>query len=162
MEADNAEALQHPTLTPQQSADLARTIQRGDAAARDGKLMLPPGDSAYDLYRQALAVDGNNEAARRGLEALPNVAISQFNQAIASGNLAVAANRLADLSDLSPGGTAQGELRQRLAGAWMDQAEQQLQSGDRAGAAQSLDSARKLAPSSPRLGTLMARLQSGS
>jgi tetratricopeptide (TPR) repeat protein len=161
-EADNAEALQHPTLTPQQSADLARTIQRGDAAARDGKLMLPPGDSAYDLYRQALAVDGNNDAARRGLEALPNIAISQFNQAIASGNLAVATNRLADLSDLSPGGAGQGELRLRLAGAWMDQAEQQLQSGDRAGAAQSLDSARKLAPSNPRLGTLMARLQSGS
>jgi tetratricopeptide (TPR) repeat protein len=159
---DNAEAMQHPTLTPQQSAELTRIIQRADAAARDGKLMLPPGDSAYDLYRQALAVDGNNEAARHGLEGLSNLAVSQFNQAIASGNLAVAGNRLADLGDLSPGGSAQGVLRQRLAGAWMDQAEQQLQSGDRAGAAQSLDSARKLAPGNPRLATLMARLQSGS
>ncbi|WP_267224989.1 hypothetical protein [Dyella silvae] len=159
---DNAESMQHPALTPQQSAELTRTIQRADAAAREGKLMLPPGDSAYDLYRQALAVDGNNEAARHGLEGLSNLAVSQFNQAIASGNLAAAGNRLADLSDLSPGGTAQGALRQRLASAWMDQAEQQLQSGDRAGAAQSLDSARKLAPGNPRLTTLMARLQSGS
>lgn len=159
---DNAESMQHPALTPQQNAELTRTIQRADAAAREGKLMLPPGDSAYDLYRQALAVDGNNEAARHGLEGLSNLAISQFNQAIASGNLAAAGNRLADLGDLSPGGTAQGVLRQRLASAWMDQAEQQLQSGDRAGAAQSLDSARKLAPGNPRLTTLMARLQSGS
>jgi len=79
-----------------------------------------------------------------------------------NGNLSVANSRLADLADLSPGNTNQGVLRQRLASAWMDQAEQQLQSGDRAGAAQSLDSARKLMPGNPRLATLMARLQSGS
>ena len=48
--------MQHPVLTPQQSAELARIIQRADAAARAGKIMLPPGESAYDLYRQALAL----------------------------------------------------------------------------------------------------------
>jgi tetratricopeptide (TPR) repeat protein len=160
--ADNGDSMQHPVLTPQQSAELARTIQRADAAARAGKIMLPPGDSAYDLYRQALAVDGNNEAARHGLETLSNLAISQFNQALANGNLGVANDRLADLGDLSPGDAGQSQLRQRLAGAWMDQAEQQLQGGDRAGAAQSLDSARKLAPGNPRLATLTARLQAGS
>ena len=160
--ADNGDSMQHPVLTPQQSAELARTIQRADAAARAGKIMLPPGDSAYDLYRQALAVGGNNAAARHGLETLSNLAISQFNQALANGNLGVANDRLADLGDLSPGDAGQSQLRQRLAGAWMDQAEQQLQGGDRAGAAQSLDSARKLAPGNPRLATLTARLQAGS
>jgi len=159
--ADNSDNLQHPPLTPQQSAELARTVQRADAAARQGNLMLPPGESAYDLYRQALAMDGNNEAARHGLETLPTLAISQFNQALASGNLSAAGNRLADVADLSPGNANQGELRSRLAGAWMDQAEQDLQNGDRANAAQALDSARKLAPGNPRLATLMARLQSG-
>jgi len=153
--------LQHPPLTPQQSAELARTIARADAAARAGNLMLPPGDSAYDLYRQALALDGNNEAARHGLESLSGLAVNQFNQALSSGNLPAAGNRLADLADLSPGNANQGELRMRLAGAWMDQAEQDLQNGDRASAAQALDSARKLAPGNPRLATLMARLQSG-
>ncbi|WP_266183922.1 hypothetical protein [Dyella humicola] len=153
---------QHPALTPQQSADLARMIQRADAAAQQGKLMLPPGDSAYDLYRGALALDGNNESARHGLETLPSLAMNQFNQALASGNLQVAGDRLADLGDLSPGAAGQGELRQRLANAWLDQAEQQLQQGDRASAAQSLDRARKLAPGNPRLATLAARLQAGS
>lgn len=157
----NGDDLQHPPLTPQQSAELARTIQRADTAARQGNLMLPPGDSAYDLYRQALAMDGNNPVARQGLESLPGLAINQFNQSLASGNLSAAGNRLADLADLSPGNTNQGVLRDRLAGAWMDQAEQQLQNGDRASAAQSLDSARKLAPGNPRLASLMARLQSG-
>ncbi|QNK00245.1 hypothetical protein [Dyella telluris] len=159
--ADNGDDLQHPPLTPQQGAELGRIIQRADTAARQGNLMLPPGESAYDLYRQALAMDGNNPVARQGLESLPGLAITQFNQALAGGNLQAAGNRLADLADLSPGNTNQGVLRQRLAGAWMDQAEQQLQNGDRANAAQSLDSARKLAPGNPRLATLMARLQSG-
>lgn len=159
---ESEDTLQHPPLTPQQSAELARTLLRADNAARQGNLMLPPGESAYDLYRQALAIDGNNVTARTGLEGLPNLALGQFNQALANGNLSVAANRLADLGDLSPGNTNQGILRQRLAGAWMDKAEQQLQTGDRAGAAQSLDSARKLEPGNPRLANLMSRLQSGS
>lgn len=154
-------SMTHPTLTPQQSAQLQSTIQRAEVAAQQGKIMLPPGESAYDLYRQALAVDGNNDAARRGLESLPNLAIGQFNQALAAGRLNVAADRLADIGDLSPNNSSAGILRQRLAGAWLDQAEQQLQSGDRAGAAQSLDSARKLAPNNPRLGTLTSRLQTG-
>jgi hypothetical protein len=161
--SDNGDSdnLQHPPLTPQQSAELGRLVQRADTAARQGNLMLPPGDSAYDLYRQALAMDGNNPVARQGLESLPGLAIGQFNQALASGNLSAAGNRLADLSDLAPGDSNQSVLRMRLAGAWMDQAEQQLQNGDRAGATQSLDSARKLAPGNPRLATLMQRLQSG-
>lgn len=158
---DDSGNLEHPPLTPQQSAELARTIARADAAARAGNLMLPPGESAYDLYRQALALDGNNEAARRGLESLSGLAVNQFNQALSSGNLAAANDRLADLADLSPGNTNQGELRLRLAGAWMDQAEQDLQNGDRANAARALENARKLAPGNPRLATLMARLSSG-
>jgi tetratricopeptide (TPR) repeat protein len=148
-----------PTLSPQQSADLARLNQRADAAARHGDIMLPPGESAYDLYRGALAIDGNNEAARRGLQELPALVARQFNQALANGNLAQAGDRLSDLADLAPGEAGQTELRQRLAGAWLDQAEQQLGHGDRSGAAQSLDRARKLAPDNPRLSVLAARLQ---
>ncbi|WP_266171495.1 hypothetical protein [Dyella subtropica] len=159
-EAPVAEATPE-TLTPQQSAELARLIQRADAAAHRGDIMLPPGESAYDLYRGALAIDGNNEVARRGLQDLPSQVARQFNQALANGNLAQAGERLSDLSDLAPGEAGQAELRQRLAGAWMDQAEQQLARGDRAGAAQALDRARKLSPDNPRLSTIAARLQAG-
>lgn len=161
-EEDVAGPTQHPVLTAQQSTDLARMIQRADTAAQQGNLMLPPGDSAYDLYRGALAIDGNNETARHGLEMLPGLAMNQFNQALASGNLPVAGDRLADFTDLSPGSAGQDAMRQRLANAWLDQAEQQLQQGDRASATQSLERARKLAPGNPRLATLTARLQAGS
>jgi ATP/maltotriose-dependent transcriptional regulator MalT len=123
--------------------------------------MLPPGDSAYDLYRGALAIDGNNEAARRGLQELPNLVSRQFNQALTNGNLAQAEGFLGDLSDLAPGDAGQDQLRQRLAGAWMDQAEQQLGRGDRAGAAQALNHAGKLATGNARLQQLQARLSTG-
>ncbi|HEX7815329.1 hypothetical protein [Dyella sp.] len=149
------------TLSPQQSAQVARMVHKADAAARHGDIMLPPGDSAYDLYRGALAIDSNNEAARRGLQELPNLVARQFNQAMSNGNLVQAEGFLGDLSDLAPGDAGQDQLRQRLGSAWMDQAEQQLGRGDRAGAAQSLNHAGKLSSSNPRLQQLSARLQSG-
>jgi tetratricopeptide (TPR) repeat protein len=148
-------------LTPQQSAQIARMLQNADLAARRGQVMLPPGDSAYDLYRGALAIDGNNEAARRGLQELPNLVSRQFNQAMSNGNLVQAEGFLGDLSDLAPGDAGQDQLRQRLAGAWMDQAEQQLGRGDRTGAAQSLNHAGKLSSGNPRLQQLQARLSTG-
>jgi len=149
------------TLTPQQSADLARLVRQAEAAARSGKVMLPPGESAYDLYRQALAIDGNNEAARRGLQELPATVVQQFNQALSGGQLPQAGERLNDLGDLAPGEAGQAELRQRLANAWMDQAEERLSGGDRPGAAQALEHARKLVPANPRLSSITARLQAG-
>ena len=123
--------------------------------------MLPPGESAYDLYRRALAIDGNDEAARRGLQELPSTVVQQFNQALSGGNLQQAGERLNDLADLAPGEAGQAELRQRLANAWMDQAEEHLGAGDHPGAAQALEHARKLAPGNPRLSSITARLQGG-
>jgi tetratricopeptide (TPR) repeat protein len=124
--------------------------------------MLPPGESAYDLYRSALAIDGNNAAARSGLQDLPILVSRQLRQALANGNLNRADELLADLSELAPGDAGQDALRQRLGGAWLDQAEQQLARGDRAGATQSLQQARKIAPNHPRLQEVAARLRAGS
>ncbi len=152
----------HPALTPQQSAQVASLLQQAEAATQRGDIMLPPGKSAYDLYRNALAIDGDSAVAQHGLQGLPNVVLQLFNRALAGGDLVRAGQMLDNLADLAPGDAAQGVLRQRLAGAWLDQADRQLASGDRAGAAQSLQQARKLAPNHPRVLDLAARLQSGS
>lgn len=148
-------------LTLQQRAQVASLVQRAKAAAERGQFMLPPSESAYDLYRSALAIDGNNAAARSGLQDLPNLVSHQLDQALANGKLGRADELLADLSDLAPGDAGQQALRQRLGGAWLDQAEQQLARGDRAGATQSLEQARKIAPNHPRLQEIAARLQGG-
>lgn len=146
-------------LSPQQSAAVAQLVQRAQLATKNGDIMLPPGDSAYDLYRSALAIDGNNESALNGLQALPRQVEIQFNQALAAGKLVRADEMLANLAELAPGDAAQNGLGDRLASAWLDQAEQQLARGDYVGAGQSLDHARKLAPNHPRVIDLTARLQ---
>jgi tetratricopeptide (TPR) repeat protein len=146
-------------LSPQQSAAVAQLVQRAQVATKNGDIMLPPGDSAYDLYRSALAIDGNNDQALNGLQALPRQVEIQFNQALAAGKLVRADEMLANLAELAPGDAAQNGLGDRLASAWLDQAEQQLGRADYAGAGQSLDHARKLAPNHPRVIDLTARLQ---
>jgi tetratricopeptide (TPR) repeat protein len=150
-----------PTLSAAQQAQITRLLQGAQAAATRGDIMLPPGGSAYDLYRQALAIDGNNVEARRGLQALPVQVTQQFNQALAAGQLGQATDMLANLAELAPGDPAQGALAKRLAGAWLDQADRQLASGDRVGAAQSLNRARKLTPDSARVQDMAVRLQGG-
>jgi tetratricopeptide (TPR) repeat protein len=148
-------------LSPEQSIAVAQLVQRAQLATRNGNIMMPPGDSAYDLYRSALAIDGNNVAAAQGLQGLAGEVARQFRQALAAGKLAQADDMLIDLAELAPGDPAQGGLNNQLASAWLDRAEQQLGSGDRIGAGQSLAHARKLAPNHPRLLDLSARLQGG-
>lgn len=158
--ADDETAAEAPaSLSPQQSAAVAQLVQRAEVATKNGNIMMPPGDSAYDLYRSALAIDGNNAAAMHGLQALPGQVEQQFNQALSAGRLGQADDMLANLAELAPGDAAQSALGDRLAAAWLDQAEQQLGRGDRVGASQSLDHARKLAPNHPRVQDLSARLQ---
>lgn len=152
----------HPPLSPAQNAQLAQLLQRAQVALQRGDIMMPPGNCAYDLYRNALAIDGNNAQAQQGLEALPATVRKLFDQALTAGQLAHAGDMLANLADLAPGDASLGPLRQHLADAWLDAANQQLTTGDRAAAAQSLEQARKLAPNRPRLQELTARLQAGS
>ena len=146
-------------LSPQQSAAIAQLLQRAQRATERGDIMTPPGDCAYDLYRNALAIDGNNVAASQGLQALPARVQRLFNHALSTGNLAQAGDMLENLAALAPGDATQSSLSNRLAMAWLDQAEQQMARGDRVGATQSLGQARKLAPNHPRLLELSARLQ---
>jgi hypothetical protein len=136
-------------------------VQRAQVAAARGNIMSPPGDCAYDLYRGALSIDGNNQAALAGLQGLPGLVQQQFNQAVSSGNLSKAANLLDALDNLSPGDTSLLQSRQRLADAWFDQAEQQLDSGDRGNAVMSLQQGMKLMPNDQRAQQLHARLQGG-
>jgi len=146
-------------LSPQQSAAVAQLVQRAQQATASGNIMMPPGDSAYDLYRSALAIDGNDVLARQGLQALPGRVEQLFKQALAAGQLRQAGDMLANLGELAPGDPAQLGLSNQLASAWVDRAQQQLDGGDRIGAGQSLARARKLAPNHPRVTELAARLQ---
>ncbi len=148
-------------VTPEQKAKVADLVRRAQAAASRGDIMDPPGDSAYDLYRNALAIDGNDASARAGLQGLPTQVEKQMQQAVASGNVQRAENLYATLSDLAPGGTSQADLRHRLGSAWIDNALQRAGQGDRQGAFQALDHARRYAPDDPRLQSAYERIATG-
>jgi tetratricopeptide (TPR) repeat protein len=150
-----------PALTGQQQVQVADMVSRARQAAARGDIMSPPGDCAYDLYRGALAIDGNNPKALSGLQSLPGQVQQQFNQALRAGNLKKAGSLLDALGNLEPGDAALSISRQRLANAWIDQAEQQFDSGDRNNAASSLEQGRNLLPNDPRVRELVARMQAG-
>ncbi|RDS84618.1 hypothetical protein DWU98_01225 [Dyella monticola] len=157
-EDDNA-APPPTQLTGQQQVQIADMVSRARQAALRGDIMSPPGNCAYDLYRGALAIDGNDQEALAGLQGLPGLVQQQFNQALRDGNLHKAGSLLDALDNLAPGDAALSISRQRLAGAWLDQAEQQLDSGDRNNAASSLEQGRNLLPDDPRVRELSARMQ---
>ncbi|MET0934708.1 MAG: hypothetical protein ABWX83_01900 [Luteibacter sp.] len=148
-------------VSPEQKAKVAQLVGRAQAAATRGDIMDPPGDSAYDLYRNALAIDGNDPAARAGLQGLPSQVEKQMQQAVASGNVKRAEDLYASLSDLAPGDASQGEMRHRLGSAWIDNALQRASSGDRQGAFQSLERARRYVPDDPRLQSTYERIATG-
>jgi tetratricopeptide (TPR) repeat protein len=158
---DNDTAPAPVQLTGQQEIQVADMVSRAKQAAARGDIMAPPGDCAYDLYRGALAIDGNNQEALAGLQALPGQVQQQFNEALRNGSLKRASSLLDALDNLKPGDASIAISRQRLAYAWIDQAEQQFDSGDRNNAASSLEQGRRLLPDDPRVRELLARMQSG-
>jgi tetratricopeptide (TPR) repeat protein len=161
--ASNDDAVPEASMavSPEQKAKVADLVRRAQTAASRGDIMDPPGDSAYDLYRNALAIDGNDSAARAGLQGLPTQVEKQMQQAVAGGNVQRAENLFATLSDLAPGDTSQAELRHRLGSAWIDSALQRSGQGDRQGAFQALDHARRYAPDDPRLQSAYERIATG-
>lgn len=103
-----------PPLTAEDKAKAQRLITRAHAAAESGKLMLPPGNSAYDLYRSALAIDASNSDAMAGLASLPGQARRLFDQALAENNTGEAAKLLSAFSQLAPGSSALADMQARL------------------------------------------------
>ncbi len=145
-------------LDPAQQARLDKLLARARAAVQAGDFLLPPGASAYDLYSEALNIDGNNPDALQGLQGLAGQARTRFDQALSSGNLQQAGKMLSVLQQLVPGDPSHESMRRRLAGAWLDRAEQKLDAGNRDAALQALNAAGKLRPDAPRLQSLRTRI----
>jgi tetratricopeptide (TPR) repeat protein len=158
---DDTPAQASMAVSPEQKARVAALVRRAQQAAARGDIMDPPGESAYDLYRNALSIDGNDASARAGLQGLPGQVETQMQQAVASGNVKRAEDLYGTLSDLAPGDASQGDMRHKLGSAWIDNALQRASQGDRQGAFQALERARRYAPDDPRLQSAYERIATG-
>lgn len=152
-------AASRPVATPEQQQKVASLLAAAEKAAAAGKLMLPPGESAYDRYRAALALDGNNAQALAGLQDLPQRARDQFNVAVGEQKLDRARDLVETLAQLSPGDASLSTLRARLAEAWLDEADRRVGENRAQDARRALDAARDLAPYNPRLTLLEQKLR---
>lgn len=56
--------------SPERVAAHDKLVREGELALSSGQLMEPTGDSAYDKFRQALAINPRSEAARGSMQAL--------------------------------------------------------------------------------------------
>ena len=150
---------ERPALTPADTDRVRKLVAEAAQAAGAGNLIIPPGDSAYDKYRAALAIDGNDKEALEGMASLPKQAKDLFGKALSDGTPQRARALLDTVRQVAPGDPAIPSMSERLSNAFIDQAEARVREGRRNDAARALDAARELNPVNPRLAPLDVRIQ---
>ncbi|HEY6892525.1 MAG TPA: protein kinase [Rhodanobacteraceae bacterium] len=152
-------AAARPTLTSADNDKVQKLVAEAEQAAAAGNLIIPPGDSAYDKYRDALAIDGNNKAAQDGIAKLPARAKELFDKALADGTPQRARALLDTVRQIDPSDASIASMTEKLASVFLDQAEARVREGRRDDAVRALDAAKQLSPVNPRLGPLDARIR---
>lgn len=150
-----------PVAAADPTSDRARLeslVTRGERALARGDLVDPPGDSALDLFRSALALDGNDARARAGAAAIGPRARELFDEAIFAGRLAEAGRHLEAFRAAGGNPAAEAAMQRELAAAWIDEAERLLRDGRTEAAARAAARARESDPAVPGLGDVEARV----
>ena len=139
--------------------DIPATLQRARDAAQAGKFLMPPGESAYDLYRAVLAQASGHAQARAGLAALPDRAMQRFEDAMTGNRLGTARDALEAMSVIAPSDGRLVPARQRLARSYLAYASERIGAGEIDLAARAFDQARELDPANTELPAIQARLE---
>lgn len=153
--------LARPDLDAEAERRLAALMARAREAEERGELVEPVGASAYDLYRQVLAVDPMHEDARRATVALPRRAQSLVVHRTELGQLDAANDAIHALQAMAPMDPSLPELRRQLATAWLERGSSLVRTGADAEARRALERARALAPSHPGVAALARELAGG-
>ncbi len=144
--------------TPQQKADHDRLIREGEIALSTGQLVEPPGDSAFDKFRGAMSFDRNSEDVRAGMEALAQALKNRIDEAIEAGRPTRAHGDLDALQSVDARDREIESIKRRIAKAYADLGQRQLDSGNVDNARSSLIEARKLDSAGVEVGQLRERL----
>jgi serine/threonine-protein kinase PpkA len=140
-------------------AQLARDLDAAAAAVREGRLVHPPGESAFDLYRSVQRADPGNVAATAGIASLPAAARRHFEQALAGNRFNAAYGYVQGLETLAPTDPALADMRGRLARSLLGFADERLGAGEVERARDAVMLAAELDPASETLPAMRARLE---
>jgi serine/threonine protein kinase len=151
-------AKQQAQISPADQARVAGLLDEADRLLIEGNLIEPPGECAYDKYRAVLRIDKDNAKAMAGLKRIPGRAKELFEQTIKNDQPRKARAHLDAIAQSDPSDAALAGLRERLANAFLDQADARLAQDRRVEAERALKAARELSPSNPRLAPLEAKL----
>ena len=144
-------AAERPPTTEADIERMRTLVAEAEQASEAGRLINPPGNSAYDKFRAALSIDGSNKAALDGLARLPQRARDLFDRELGEGKLARALGMLEVVRQIAPSDASIPSMSERLANAWLDIADQRIVEKQELEASKALQSARALSPDNPRL-----------
>jgi serine/threonine-protein kinase PpkA len=156
LQARGARITAAPPGDPQR---LARDLEAAATALREGRLVHPPGESAFDLYKSVLRADPRNATAEAGIAALPAAARRHFEEALGRNRFNAAMGYLQGLETVAPGDSALPDMRHRLARSLLGFANERLGAGELQRARDALQLAAELEPGNAELPALRARLE---
>jgi serine/threonine protein kinase len=108
-------SLRQTSLPPDQQEKVKRYLRTGQTHELVGRLISPPGSSAYDAYKMALELDPSNTDAWEGMKTLQNKTLTQLEQLIAAGKIQRAGEVLQRAQSLFPDNSDFSELSKKLA-----------------------------------------------
>lgn len=141
------------------SPEVERLLAEAARAVAARRFADPPGDSAWDILRNARALAPNDERVYRAIEALVPAARRCVEDEMAANRLSQAGVCLDAIMAMNPAEASLGELRRRLVARWIGLAEERLGAGELAQAERALRVAQGLDPNHAGLPALAARIE---
>lgn len=145
--------------SPQVRARVGRLLAQMERARARGDWLTPPGDSAWDLLREARALAPRDPRVLQAASALLAAARECNGAALRDNDLGRAQACLDTWRQLTPSDEGVAAARRRLAQRWVAVGIEYLEAGRAADAQRALAQARALDPQTPGLGELAARLE---
>ena len=131
--------------SPERVAQHDKLVAEGELALSSGQLMEPTGDSAYDKFRQALAINPRSETARAGMRALAEALKREIDESIAAGRATRADGGISALETVDPRFDTRA-LKTRVAHVYAENGLRSLQGGAVTQAREDLAGAERLDP----------------
>ncbi len=146
---------------PSRIAAHDKLIAQGELALASEQWLEPAGDSAYDKFKGALAIDPRSEQARAGMQAIALALRQRIERSLSAGQATRAHGDYAALETVDPRLTDGAELKRRIARVYAENGLRSLERGSQEQARADLVEAEQLDANEPTVTSLRSALGGG-